>query len=165
MKMMVVRLAMTLLVSALPCTAFPALARSGLSTRAPMPPTISGAAGPFDRVTVTIRTTQDGGAGGFSGVVTTPDGQHLALSGPDEPADLFLLEPRAVLFTPVDPTRTNGIVILYDSTQIGPRHGTYHRALVYRLTANAAVRLPRIEERLEDVPNAAAARTRLKRGR
>lgn len=156
-------LVLILLVGIVPLSTSCAAAQSRVDV--PMPPTVSGAAGPFGRVTVTVTTARDGGAGSFSGVVVTPDGKRLTLPGPDEPADLFLLEPRAVLFTPIDRTRTNGIVILYNSSQIGPQHGTDRRALVYRLTRSAAVRQLRIEERLEGVANAAAARAKLKSGK
>ena len=88
----------------------------------------------------------------------------LTLAGPEEPADFFVVDPTAVLFAPLSAAGPNGVVILYDSSQIGPDHGTEHRALAYRVERTRAVRQPAIEARLEGARTAADARRRLTGG-
>ena len=124
-------------------------------------PPVSGAAGPYPQVTVTLKRTGPLPHAPFTGAMRLPDGRSLPLAGPGLPADLFRIDPTAVIFTPIDRTRTNGVVILYDSSQIGPQHGTDHLALVYRVTRGAAARVTSLEDRLEGVRNAAQARQAL----
>lgn len=156
-----VEIAAVLLVAGVPMAASCAGTPSAPAASVPVHPVVHGAAGPFRQVTVTLVGSSDGGVRGFSGRIDTAEGRHIALAGPDEPADLFVLEPQAVLFTPIDRTRANGVIILYNSSQLGPQHGTDHRALVYRVSATAAVRQPAIEARLDGATTAAAARARL----
>lgn len=141
---------------------------AGVNAKAALPllrplahPPVSGAAGPFPKVTVTLRRTNTVPHAPFDGEMRLMDGRSLPLAGPDLPADFFRIDVTAVVFTPIGRTRTNGLVILYDSSQIGPQHGTDHLALVYRVTRSAAVRVAAAENRLEGVGNAAAARRRL----
>lgn len=124
-------------------------------------PPVTGAAGPFGKVTVTLRRTGPQAHAPFAGEIRLPNGRSLALAGPDLPAEFFRIDVTAVVFTPIGRTRTNGVVVLYDSSQIGPQHGTDHLALVYRVTREAAVRIPAAEDRIEGVRNAAQARRAL----
>lgn len=124
-------------------------------------PPVSGAAGPFAKVTVTLRRTGPQAHAPFAGEIRLPNGRSLPLAGPNLPASFFRIDVTAMVFTPVDRTRTNGLVILYDSSQIGPQHGTDHLALVYRVTRDAAVRIPVAEDRIVGVRNAAQARCAL----
>lgn len=125
-------------------------------------PPVSGAAGPHRRVVVTLSRDPGGPGGSFSAAVRVAGGRRLRLPPPDEPIDLFYLQPRAVLFAPVRGAGPgNCVVVLYDSSRIGPGHGTEHRALVYRVTASGAVRLPAAERRLDGAADAATARARL----
>lgn len=89
------------------------------------------------------------------------DGVTLTLAGPDDPADFFLVEPTAVLFAPLGKSEPNGVIILYDSSQIGPGHGTEHRALIYRVSQTSALRQAVLEGRLEGARDAAEVRRRL----
>lgn len=126
-------------------------------------PAVSGAAGPYARVTVALTRAPGRPEGSFVGSARAPSGKSFPLPPPDEPADFFILQPRAVLFTPVRGGGPgNCVVILYDSSQVGPGHGTDHRALVYRLSTGRAVRLAAAEQRLEGARDAATARARLK---
>ncbi len=122
---------------------------------------VSGAAGPFAKVTVMLRRTGSQPHAPFTGEMRLPSGRSFALAGPDLPGDFFRIDVTAVVFTPIDRSRTNGVVILYDSSQIGPQHGTDHLALVYRVTRDAAVNVPDAEEQLNGVRNAAQARRAL----
>lgn len=124
-------------------------------------PQVSGAAGPYASVTVTLKRTGPLPHAPFAGAMRLPDGRSLPLAGPDLPADFFRIDPTAVIFTPIDRARTNGVVVLYDSSQIGPQHGTDHLALVFRVTRDAATRVTSLEDRLEGVRNAAQARRAL----
>ncbi|WP_260598331.1 hypothetical protein [Sphingomonas endolithica] len=124
-------------------------------------PTVSGSAGPFAKVTLTLLNTGAEPNGPFTGLLSIGGGRCLKLAGPDEPGNLFILQVKAVMFTPIDPNGRKGIVILYDSHQIGPGHGTDARVLVYRITAQSAERDRAIEERLEGAKNAGAVRQRL----
>lgn len=124
-------------------------------------PPVTGTAGPFGKVTVTLRRTGSQPHAPFTGEIRLPNGRSLPLAGPDLPAAFFRIDVTAVVFTPIGRTRTNGVVVLYDSSQIGPQHGTNHLALVYRVTRDAAVRIPTAEDRIEGVRNAAQARRAL----
>ena len=126
-------------------------------------PRVKGAAGPYRQVTLTLLRNSGERLSSFTGVLDVGGGKRLALAGPDEPDDFFYLDVKAVLFTPIDRSRTNGIVILYNSSKIGPGNGTDQRALVYRVEPNRTARQPALEERLEGVRNAAEARARLAR--
>lgn len=97
----------------------------------------------------------------FVGIAEVAGHRRLAMAGPDEPAEFFQFDVSAVMFTPIERGRRNGIVILYDSSQIGPGHGTQHRALVYRVGTSTAQRVPNLERRLEGATSAAEVRRRL----
>lgn len=124
-------------------------------------PIVTGAVGPFARTTLVLERTEASPQAPFTGRLITPSG-CIAVPGPDEPADFFLFDVRAVIFTPLDRTATRGLVILVDRSQIGPGRGTEHVALAYRVTATAAVRQPAVEARLEGARDAAAVRRILK---
>jgi hypothetical protein len=124
-------------------------------------PVVRGAAGPFASVEVVLSRPVDYPRQPFSGMVRV-QGRTIALPGPDEPAEFFIVEPRAVLLTRVDGSRRNGLVVLYRSSRIGPGHGTEHRALVYRVEPTRAVRLPALEVLLEGARDAATARRLLR---
>lgn len=127
-------------------------------------PPVSGAAGPHRRVTVALTRDPNGPEGSFSGTMRVAGGGRLRLPPPDEPTGFFYLKPRAVVFTPVRGVGPgNCVVVLYDSNRLGPGQGTEHRALVYRITTGAAVRLPAVERRLEGAGDAATVRARLER--
>lgn len=128
-------------------------------------PPVTGAAGPHARATVTLRRLGERSDARFSGLLTIPGGRTLALAGPDEPSDFFLFDVTAVMFTPLERGGRNGVVVLYNSSQIGPGHGTDHLALVYRVGRDAARRVPAIERRLEGAASAAEVRRRLRRMR
>ncbi len=128
-------------------------------------PRVKGAAGPYRRTTLTLTRPAGKATSRFMGVLDVGGGKRLALDGPDEPDDFFYLDVKAVVFTPIDRSRANGIVVLYNSSKIGPGNGTDQRALIYRVEADRAVRQPAIEERLEGVKNAAEARAKLARVR
>lgn len=151
------------------CTMTTVAAAPPLATTQALPllahPPVKGAAGPFANVTVTLRRTGAQPHAPFAGELILPNGRSFPLAGPDLPADFFRIDVTAVIFTPIDRTHTNGLVILYDSSQIGPQHGTDHLALVYRVTRDAAVRVTSAEDRLEGVQNAAQARHALLRTR
>lgn len=126
-------------------------------------PPVRGAAGPYRATMLTLRRTGTGPLSPFTGVLDVGGGKRLALTEPDEPDGFFYLDIKAVVFTPIDRTRANGIVILYNSSRIGPQHGTDRRALVFRVEADRTIRVPAIEERLVGVITAAEARARLSR--
>ena len=153
--------------AALACASLPAglLAQHAptASERALAHRPVAGRAGPYAHATVVLRRTSDLPDGGFVGTLIIPGGT-LPLAGPDEPTDLFLLDVTAVLFTPLQRGGRNGVVVLYNSSQIGPGHGTDRRALAYRVTAGAARRVPAVERRLEGAATAAVVRRRLQGG-
>lgn len=124
---------------------------------------VKGSAGPYRAVTLTLTRPAEPFGAPFTGMLDIGRGKRLILAGPDENADFFQVEPKAVLFVPTARSRSNDIVILYDSSRIGPQHGTQHRALVYRIDATKALRCPDIERRLEGAANAATVRARLGR--
>lgn len=121
---------------------------------------VTGAAGGFARATVILHRTSAAPDAGFGGVLVA-SGRRMPLAGPDEPADFFLFDVTAVLFTPLERGGRNGVVVLYNSSQIGPGHGTERRALVYRVTAHAARRVPAVERQLQGAASAAEVRRRL----
>lgn len=131
----------------------------------PVHPVVAGEAGPYRHAVLTLSRTAGQPDGTFSGVLDVGSGRRLSLPGPDEPADFFFLEVKAVLFAPVRGLPGNVVVILYDSSQIGPDHGTDHRALVYRVDTTRATRERSMEARLEGVSTAAQARVRLAAGK
>jgi hypothetical protein len=127
-------------------------------------PQVQGAAGPYRRVTVTLTRPAGQATAPFIGRLDIGHGKRLKLAGPDEPDGFFYLDPKAVIFTPINRRqRRNGIIILYNSSKIGPGNGTDRRALVYRVGTNIAQRQPKIEDRLEGVANAAQARAEIAR--
>ena len=128
-------------------------------------PRVKGAAGPYRQTTLTLVRNSGEPTSSFTGVLDIAGGKRLALAGPDEPDGFFYLDVKAVVFAPIDRTGANGVVILYNSSKIGPGNGTDRRALVYRVEANRAVRQPTLENRLEGVRNAAEARAALARAR
>ncbi len=124
-------------------------------------PVVKGSAGPFAQVTLALIRPADKPEAPFTGVLDIGGKTCLKLNGPDEPADFFLIDVKAVLFTHLAGGRGNGIIVLYDSSQIGPDNGTDHEALVYRVDGGAAQRMPDLEKRLSGVQTAAQARERL----
>ena len=126
-------------------------------------PVVTGTAGPFRQVRLTITQATGQTGGQFTGYLQSDTGLCLTLPGPENPNDFFIFDVKAVLFTPLDHTKTNGVAILYDSSQIGPEHGTERRALVYRILPTTFLRQPVLEQRLHGASNAAEARRRLAR--
>ena len=156
--LLAVRLGLCLLsVSALAATSSGGLSAA---TREVAHPVVRGSAGPFAQVTVTLTRSAEPDGAPFRGELRAGR-RVMALTGPGEPAGFFIIEPRAVLFTPVDRSRRNGVVVLYRSSQVGPGHGTEHRALVYRVEPTRAVRLPAVERQLEGARDTVTARKRL----
>jgi hypothetical protein len=148
---------------AVPASASSAPNQAVLAGRELAHPPVKGSAGPYRTVTLTLTRPAEPFGAPFTGTLDIGRGKRFILTGPDENADFFQVEPKAVLFVPTSRSRSNDIVILYDSSQIGPQHGTQHRALVYRIGATKALRCPDIERRLEGAANAAAVRARLGR--
>lgn len=136
--------------------------RSGLVSAHPE---VTGAAGPFSHVRVRLDHLADPPDSAFTGrmIVDGPPARCFVLSGPDAPNDFFLFDVRSILFTPLDQSRHNGIVVLYNQSQIGPGNGTQQRAIVYRVSAAGAVRDAALEARLAGAATAAAVRARLKK--
>lgn len=100
-----------------------------------------GRAGPFASVTVTTARASNMPDGTFVVELLAATGARMALPEPDGPADVFRLDPEAVLFAPADHSGRNGVLVLYASSQLGPDHGTDRRALVYRIAATGATRI------------------------
>ncbi|QNQ10662.1 hypothetical protein [Sphingomonas alpina] len=148
---------------AAPASASSAPDQAALAGRELAHPPVKGSAGPYRAVTLTLTRPAEPFGAPFTGMLDIGRGKRLILAGPDENADFFQVEPKAVLFVPTARSRSNDIVILYDSSRIGPQHGTQHRALVYRIDATKALRCPDIERRLEGAANAATVRARLGR--
>jgi hypothetical protein len=121
----------------------------------------TGRAGPFVAATVTVTRTGSVESGGFTGTLDTGTGKSFTLAGPDEPSDFFIVEPRAVLFAPIGAGRESGLIILYDSSRIGPQNGTDHKALVYEVGVAGVTRQKAMEARLAGVSTIAAARAKL----
>lgn len=119
MRLNPMRLAGAALLSAIVA---PAAGQNPLAAPILAHPRVHGAAGPFTRATVTLRRTEPVWGTHFDGVLEA-GGARLKLDGPDEPPKFFFIDPKAVVFTPLDRTGANGVVILYISAQIEPRHG------------------------------------------
>jgi hypothetical protein len=130
------------------------------ATPAPGTLTATGPVGDHRAVTVTVAPTGDPDHPGFAASAVA-DGKAIALGGPDDPPDLFVSEPRHVLLVPVDATGRNAIVVLYDSSQIGPGHGTDRLALVWRLGPAGATRAADVEAKLEGADSVAQVRSKL----
>ena len=129
-------------------------------------PVLTGSVGPYERAVLVLTRRAGPAEAPFAGALDIGDGRCLWLQEPDEPTDFFLIRVKAAFFTPLDGgKRANGIVVLYDSSQIGPQHGTDHEALVYRVDREAITRDPAIEQRLLGTRTAAEVRQRLARVR
>lgn len=154
-------LLMATLTVALPlasCTAAIPPAAAGLP---PAQMVATGRAGPFAAATATVTRTGTLEAGGFTGTLDTGTGKRFTLPGPDDPAEFFIVEPRGILFAPIAAGRENGLVVLYNSSRIGPGNGTDHKALVYQVGTAGVTRQPAIEARLEGVATISAVRAKL----
>lgn len=123
-------------------------------------PIVTGAAGPFAKARVTLIAGNDF-AGPFTGRLDVASGRCLLLMGPDDPTGLFDFFVNAVVFTPLDRGRSNGIVILYDQVHRSPEHDSYPGALAYRVDEQGASRLPGLEQRLDGVRTVSQVRRRL----
>ncbi len=117
-------------------------------------------AGPFANARVTL-VRSDTLAGPFMGRLDVAGGRCFLLTGPDDATGLFDFFVGAVLFTPLDRGRSNGIVILYDQVHRSPEHDTDAGALVYRVDEHGATRLPALEQRLDGAHSAGQVRRRL----
>lgn len=124
-------------------------------------PMVAGAVRPFAKGRVTL-IASNALAGPFTGRLDVAGGRCFLLVGPDDPTGLFDFFVTAIVFTPLDRGRSNGIVILYDKVQRSPEHDTYPGALAYRVDEDGAARVPGLEQQVEDARSAAQVRRLLK---
>lgn len=128
-------------------------------------PAVSGSIGPFRPVVVLLTRSADIDRGAFDVRLRLAGGKCVVLPGPDDPNQVFLYDVKAVMLTPVRRARGNVLVVLFNSSQIGPMHGTERQALVYRLSADRSGNVRSQRRLLDGVATIAGVRRRLKGAR